>query len=657
MALNSFHQVSPSPRAWLLALQFPSFVRKRVSRLLRKVAVSGLMVAVVLGSHAQPLGVDKAQINTRMLELSTLMRDLKPRLATDRDAAIQYESADLEYRNLSALMGGDKPVVPEFVPRAARTNFLKLAPSSPPLCTPTAATYSQTTPVAIPTGPGVVTSTIVVSGANPWIWDVDLTTFIQHTFAADLDITITSPAGTVVTLTTDNGAGNDNVFNGTVWDDSAPETATDYVYANNVVAPSLVPEEALSAFVGENPNGTWTITISDDLAGDGGSLDSWSLAISALPTAPQVQTVTYAQNTPTAIADVATSSSTLLVAGAGASILDVKVTTYIQHTFSADLDITLVSPGGTAVTLTTDNAAGNDNVFNGTVWYDKANPAGQVPYTTNDGLASDHAYVNNTLASPLVPEGALGALMGQDPNGTWQLNITDDLAGDTGLLTSWSLEVTTATCPSPLIASTPGPAVAGSAYGPVTLSATGGVAPYSWSGSLPSGMSLTSGGQLSGTPALGSEGNYTVTVTDSHTPTANTADVTLQVTAATLAITTSSLPDASWGQPYTAALMSSGGTPTYSWTASGLPAGLSVSGNQIVGTPSESGTFTVTLTLMDSGSPAQSATAILDLAVTAVVVPSVQAVPALGEASLVLLALLAAALGLSQRRRSQGNAE
>ena len=88
-------------------------------------------------------------------------------------------------------------------------------------------------------------------------------------------------------------------------------------------------------------------------------------------------------------------TSTLVIAGAGTSILDVDLTTFLTHTFAADLDITLTSPAGTVVTLTTDNGAGNDNVFNGTVWDDDANPAGQVPYTTNNGLVTDHAYVND----------------------------------------------------------------------------------------------------------------------------------------------------------------------------------------------------------------------------------------------------------------------
>jgi subtilisin-like proprotein convertase family protein len=162
--------------------------------------------------------------------------------------------------------------------------------SAPPGCTSAVSTFTQSTPVAIPTGPAVVTSTLVVSGANPFLFDVNATTFITHTFAADLDITITSPAGTVVTLTTDNGAGNDNVFNGPLWDDDAnpggqvPYTTnsglvTAHPYVDLITATPLVPEEAMGAFIDEDPNGTWIITISDDLAGDGGSLDSWALEI------------------------------------------------------------------------------------------------------------------------------------------------------------------------------------------------------------------------------------------------------------------------------------------------------------------------------------------------------------------------------------------
>ncbi|MBS0321744.1 MAG: proprotein convertase P-domain-containing protein [Proteobacteria bacterium] len=408
-------------------------------------------------------------------------------------------------------------------------------------------TFTQSTPLAIPTDPAVVTSTIVVSGAQPYLWDVDVTTFLRHTFSADLDVTITSPAGTVVTLTTDNGGSNDDVFNGTVWDDSASELVTDHVYANLTTAPSLVPEEALGAFVGEDPNGTWTITISDDLAGDGGSLDSWSLSIATLPAAPTTQTSTYTQPTGVAIADLATTTSTLDVAGAGAAILDVNVTTFITHTFPADLDIVLVSPSGTRVTLTTDNGAGNDDVFNGTVWDDSADPGGQVPYTSDDGLVTDHAYVNGVTASPLVPEGALSALMGEDPNGTWQLEITDDLGGDVGNLASWSIQVTTASCALAIVAGSDSGSVTttgGTAVADVRVNDTLDGAPATSAnttltveGSTPAGITLTAAGAVLVAAGV-APGSYMFTyrLAESAAPTNYTlGTVTVMVSPAVLA--------------------------------------------------------------------------------------------------------------------------
>jgi subtilisin-like proprotein convertase family protein len=130
-------------------------------------------------------------------------------------------------------------------------------------------------------------------------------------------------------------------------------------------------------------------------------------------------------------------------------VANVGLQTFLTHTFAADLDITLRSPAGTIVTVTTDNGAGNDNVFNGTVWHVDANPGGQVPYATNAGLVTDHPYANLAPASPLTPEESFGAFMGENPNGTWTLTISDDRAGDGGTLSSWTLAITTASCSAP----------------------------------------------------------------------------------------------------------------------------------------------------------------------------------------------------------------
>jgi subtilisin-like proprotein convertase family protein len=331
-------------------------------------------------------------------------------------------------------------------------------PPPPPECPITSSFFSNTTPTAI-TDNGTTTSTIDVSGAGSYIWDVNMLTNIRHTFPDDLDITLTSPQGTVVTITTDNGGANDDVFNGTVWDDQAnpggqlPYTAndglvTDQTYANLVTASPLVPEEAFGAFIGEDPNGTWTLTISDDSAADTGTLDAWLLAITTLASAPPVSWEGFWPNsTPVPIADNAVTTSVISVPpGGGTRICRLRATTDITHTSAADLDITLTSPQGTVVTLTTDNGGANDDVFAGTTWDDKANPGGQVPYTTNDGLVTDQAYVDGTTAAFLVPEEALAAFNGEDPTGDWTLTISDDAAGEVGMLNSWAVRVTTCSC-------------------------------------------------------------------------------------------------------------------------------------------------------------------------------------------------------------------
>src|SRR5262245_36206737 len=133
------------------------------------------------------------------------------------------------------------------------------APPAPSGFTSTTTAFTQSTPVTIPTTapPNVVTSTINVTGAGPYLHDVDLRTFLTHSFSGDLDITLMSPAGTIVTITSDNGAGNDNNFNGTLWDDdadpgnpapfsgdtfAASNLVADTVYTNLVTRTPLVPE-------------------------------------------------------------------------------------------------------------------------------------------------------------------------------------------------------------------------------------------------------------------------------------------------------------------------------------------------------------------------------------------------------------------------------
>src|SRR6185437_261987 len=100
----------------------------------------------------------------------------------------------------------------------------------------------------------------------------------------------------------------------------------------------------------------------------------------------------------------------------------------------------------------------------------------------------------------------------------------------------------------------------------------------------------------------------TVTVTDSGTPAQNASqNETIVINPAPLSMTTSTLPDGTVGVPYSATIGASGGTSPYSCmiTAGTLPAGLSISGCTVSGTPTTAGSSTVTVKVTDSGSPTQ----------------------------------------------------
>jgi hypothetical protein len=88
-----------------------------------------------------------------------------------------------------------------------------------------------------------------------------------------------------------------------------------------------------------------------------------------------------------------------------------------------------------------------------------------------------------------------------------------------------------------------------------------------------------------------------------------------------LAVTTTSLPNGVVGSPYSATLMSSGGTAPVTWavTTGTLPAGLTLNGTTgaITGTPTTAGTSNFTVTATDSDSPAETATANLSIFIDA----------------------------------------
>ncbi len=148
---------------------------------------------------------------------------------------------------------------------------------------------------------------------------------------------------------------------------------------------------------------------------------------------------------------------------------------------------------------------------------------------------------------------------------------------------------------------------------------SGGTKPYSWAASgLPAGVTISEGGVVAGTPTATGTFEVTATVTDNKSATASTTFDIVVAAPDPLVATTPGNKSAYVSQTMPSFTMSStGGAPSYSWTATGLPAGVTMSAAGVVsGTPAVEGTFPVTAKVTDGGS--RTAETMFDLTVVPV---------------------------------------
>jgi len=178
---------------------------------------------------------------------------------------------------------------------------------------------------------------------------------------------------------------------------------------------------------------------------------------------------------------------------------------------------------------------------------------------------------------------------------------------------SFQVIIPPAECPPIDVTSTPltlHDGAAGFAYGTVQFSASGGTGPYTFeasSGAIPSGMTLSSDGKLSGTPTEGGTFNFTVTATDTNgDPSGCTGQTTrsLTIDCPTLTVSPTSLTDGTINVAYgPVQFIASGGSGSYLYevTSGDLPAGMTFSsGGELGGTPTEYGTFIFTVGAVDN---------------------------------------------------------
>src|SRR5579885_1173910 len=220
---------------------------------------------------------------------------------------------------------------------------------------------------------------------------------------------------------------------------------------------------------------------------------------------------------------------------------------------------------------------------------------GMPPYTWSLGSAS-------IPAPGLTLNANTGALNGVPTTaGTYSyIPQVLDYGGNAAAGPALSLTV----IPEPAITSTsplPG-ADAGSPY-TFRFAATGGQGTYTWSApsGTPAGLSLSSAGVLSGTPAAAGSALVTLQVTDGPGA-SKTGAFALTINPALAITSTSPLPQGEAGFSYAGfTFAASGGQSPYTWSASGLPGGLALNAatGALSGTPAASGTFNLTVQVKD----------------------------------------------------------
>ena len=394
-----------------------------------------------------------------------------------------------------------------------------------------------------------------------------------------------------------SGGGNLNgtptasgTFNFTVGvsDDSKPPQVVTKAMTLVIAGPLTITNTSplTPAFVG--------VAYSVNLNATGGTAPyTWTLASGSLPAGLSLSSAGVLSGTPTAT---------------GSPSFNIRVTDSSTPANSVQKSFTIVV--GTALTVTTSSPL--TTALLGVSYVQTLSASGgTTPYTWSvfsgslpPGLALTGATITGTPTTAGSFNFTIRVTDSSSPARTSDRAFTLDVA--LPLMIS-----TAATLPS----GTPGIAYS------QTLSAAGGLSPYSWSvisGSLPAGLGLSPAGVISGTPTTIGTTSFTVRVLDSSTPPQNfQRTFSISIAGELSILTASPLPVGAAGVPYSHSLAASGGTSPFSWsiTAGALPAGLSLSGATISGTPTTTGISNFTVRVVDSGSPPQSVSKTFSLSV------------------------------------------
>lgn len=239
------------------------------------------------------------------------------------------------------------------------------------------------------------------------------------------------------------------------------------------------------------------------------------------------------------------------------------------------------------------------------------NPTAGALYSqsvTASGATTPYTYavVAGSLPAGLSLNPTTGLVSGT-PTAAGVFNLTIQATDNNGFSGSRPYALTVGAPTLTLSPTTLGNAVAGTAFNQ-TFTTSGGTAPYTYAitGSLPTGLTMSTAGVLSGTPTATGSFPISIISTDSTSgigPFQTTRNYTLIAVAGGVVVAPGSLPAPVLGTAYSQAVTASGGISPYTYSVStgSLPAGLVLGPTGVLsGTPTVAGTFNFTVRAADS---------------------------------------------------------
>ncbi len=268
--------------------------------------------------------------------------------------------------------------------------------------------------------------------------------------------------------------------------------------------------------------------------------------------------------------------------------------------YTVNLDVT-VDPLSVQATTTT---------ISGTV----DSPLASTPTVNATGGVMPYTYAATGLPAGWTMDPATGRISGT-PTDPADTNVTVTATDAYGRTASAVVRAVVNDLPPVTVQATTSTltGTAGQVLAPTTVvSVTGGRAPYTYSATgLPSGWTINSStGQVSGTAAAAQTQSATITATDARGRTGQVSISTVVNAPAPLAIQATGTLSGTAGTllPATSVVAVTGGRAPYTYSATGLPSGwtISSSSGQVSGTPAAAFTGTAKVTVTDAnGATAQ----------------------------------------------------